>query len=195
MFKKISYVVLFVLWTIILSGQKKQIDYILDTKASDLTWIGSGAMGAYTLSGSVLCESGQLSVLKNKIVSSELLVDLTTIDHPQDQLVTHLKSDDFFNVKKYPFAAFSNLLPVDISFNENVEVRGLLNIKSHQREERFLFNTKEQNGRLIITFEVSFDRTDYDITFNSPSFFDNLKNQAISDEIRLNGYLVFYRKS
>ena len=42
---------------------------------------------------------------------------------------------------------------------------------------------------ITITFDAQLDRTAYGITYNSPSFFTKLKDQAIADEFTLKGKL------
>ena len=48
---------------------------------------------------------------------------------------------------------------------------------------------------VTITFDAELDRTQYGITYNSPSLFTKLKDQAIADEFNLKGKLSFPLKN
>ncbi|MBK7652054.1 MAG: YceI family protein [Flammeovirgaceae bacterium] len=81
------------------------------TNASQLKWTGYHLAKSYEHNGNVKIKSGSLSVADGKINSGEFIIDMTTISNndltdakDNTKLVNHLKSDDFFNAKKFPEA-------------------------------------------------------------------------------------------
>jgi polyisoprenoid-binding protein YceI len=85
--------------------------YTIDTKASKLKWTGYHLAKSYEHTGFVSLKSGSLTTDGEKITGGEFVIDMKTITNTDltdkkknAQLVDHLKSDDFFNVKTYPTA-------------------------------------------------------------------------------------------
>ena len=119
---------------------------------------------------------------EGKLKSGEVVMDLTsfTVTDLQgewaDKLLGHLKSDDFFNVAKFPEAklVFDSV--------ENGFVRGQLTIKGKTHPVQF--RVSEKDGKY--TGVLKFDRTKFGMVYNSGNFFQDLGDKMIDDEVSLN---------
>ena len=99
------------------------------------------------------------------------------------KLEGHLKSGDFFSTEEYPMAS---LVIQKVSKKGNgYEVVADLTIKGKTEEVVFPASVQMKDGQVMASAELSFDRTKYDIRYGSGSFFDNLGDKAISDEVKL----------
>ena len=96
------------------------------------------------------------------------------------KLLGHLKSDDFFSVKKFKTSVLrvkgSKLLP-----SGDLKVNGSLVIKGIEKPIEFI--AKKVGGNF--KGELVFNRTHYNIKFNSGSFFKNLGDKMIYDSVKL----------
>ena len=108
----------------------------MESTQSNCEWTGAAAVGSYTLTGSINVSSGALIIEENTITSCSLEFDLTTLQHEEKSLVEHLKSKDFFQVKKYPTATFELAAPSVIS-DGTTDIKGTLTIKGTSKEEQF----------------------------------------------------------
>ncbi len=75
--------------------------------------------------------------------------------------------------------------------NNKVALKGIFNIKNKIEERTVTLYLTEIAGGFTLSGIISLDRTDYGIVYNSNSFFDDLKDKAISDNFTLEMYLVF----
>ncbi len=180
--KKIALILLIAISTI--SAQKRTID----TKSSIINWTGKAAFSAYSLTGTLKTKEGYISVKNDSITELFIIIDMKSLDHENSDLKKHLRSEDFFEVKKYTTATFKLKAPVKINESEFV-LDGTMNIKEKTFEESITVSYDEKEA--ILNFNTSLDRTKYGVTFNSPNFFKKLKQNAIADEFQINGKVVF----
>lgn len=152
----------------------------VDTKNSEFDWYASKVTGDHY--GKVMLGESTLIEKNGKVVGGEFIMDMTTftvenIDSPkyEKKFLDHIKSGDFFDVAKYPIAT----LKINRIDGNNVE--GDLTIKDKTNPINF---TMEQNGDLI-TGKMNFDRTKYDMIYNSGNFFEDLGDKVIHDEVVL----------
>lgn len=103
-----------------------------------------------------------------------------------DERDNHLRSPDFFDVKKYPTIQFqSSSVGVD---GANVSMKGTLSIKDTVQEMEFtaqyLGQVKDPGGNTKAAFEMDmvFDRKDFNITWNQ--FFDK-QGILVSDRVQV----------
>ena len=164
----------------------------LDISSSKLKWTGK-EITTKEHYGSLDFKSGFLN-LDNKgvTISGIFVVDMTTLkneDVPEayrGRLEGHLKSDDFFSTDKFPEATLE--LTNSSSINENeYKAEALLTIKgiTHPVTFNLINNDNQWKANLI------FDRSKYDVRFRSGTFFENLGDKLILDDIIIETDLIF----
>jgi polyisoprenoid-binding protein YceI len=164
--------------------------YKLDTKKSQINWAGSAAYNSYTLSGTLKASEGNFKWFEGQMTEAQIDINMKSLDADIDDLKKHLKSEDFFFVKQYPLASFT--LTEAVALKEGkCTMEGVFNIRGKSRKESITLDAKKQGDKWWINGTLALDRTDYGIYYNSPNFFENLKQHAIADEIKLELELVF----
>lgn len=172
----------------------KEISYAVDVQQSKLVWnakkvTGEHAGTAPVKSGSLLLTSGKLTGGTIEINLKDLTV--TDIKDPEynAKLTTHLKNDDFFAVAKYPVAKL-DIVSASPSGLNNYTVKGKLTIKGITKDITFPAEVTSDGKKLTATAKVAIDRTQYDIRYNSKSFFSSIGDKAIDDTFNLDITLV-----
>ncbi len=165
--------------------------YMINAQSSKLEWTGKAAFSTYKLSGTLEAQSGSVVVTDAGVISQgSVVIDMTSLEAEMGDLKKHLRSKDFFHVKKYPEAKFelSEYIESDNCY------KGLLSIKEFSKPYSAVLETQVQDNAVILSGTITINRTDYGITFNSPSYFEKLKDQAIADDFKLEIRLVFEKK-
>lgn len=161
----------------------------VDVKDSQITWKGYKVTGEHE--GTIMLKSGELEFNGNVLVGGNFVMDMTTINTTdiqgewKDKLDGHLKADDFFGVDKFKAATlkFTKVKPTPSAYLIDAD----LTIKGITKSISFKMDVKANTA----TTALKIDRTKFDIKYGSSSFFDNLKDKAISDEFDLNVTLKF----
>lgn len=170
---------------LIISISVKGQTYKLDVKASSIEWIGYGEIGSFEQRGTIKAKQGQITLNEEKLESGFLILNMNSIDHQDKQLKKHLKAEDFFDVKQFPTAQF-----IIKSINQKL-VSGLLSLKGKENIETFSIQMIKRENKLTIQANITVDRTKYDIKYNSSSYFQDLGNYAIKNEVDLVMTLLF----
>ena len=166
----------------------------VNIEASTVKWIGSKITSSHE--GDIKISSGKLVLEDGMLVGGEFVIDMTSIictdlkpNEGGDKLVKHLKADDFFGVEKYPT---SNLKITNVSHvsASNYLITADLTIKGITHPVDFNADVKINNEAYLATATLVFDRTKYGIEYNSGSFFDNLGDYLILDDITLELFLL-----
>ena len=151
----------------------------IDSKNSTFTWKATKVTGGHE--GNIFTKSGQIDVKDGQIQAGKVTMDMTTFTVTDIQgkwankLLTHLKSDDFFDVAKFPEAS------LEFGKVDNGLVKGLLTIKGKTNPVEF--RIKNVKGKYYGT--MRFDRTKFDMIYKSGNFFKDLGDKAIHDEVIL----------
>lgn len=168
----------------------KKTNYKVNIETSKINWKGFKPSGSHY--GTIDLANGNFVVKNDKISGGEFTIDMHSIvdlDMPADneynaKLVGHLKSADFFDVEKYPNGSFQ------IKDTENIDgktlINGELTLKDITHPVSFLADIKIDNGRLTLkseTFKV--DRSKWNIRYKSKSFFNDLKDKFIDDDMEI----------
>ena len=156
-----------------------------DLKKSTCKWTGYGELGGYSLTGTINLKVGNFKLENNNIKSGTIIIDMNSINHSDHHLKVHLKDDDFFEVAKYPTATFIIANSKNVA-NNIIEVSGNLTIKKVTKP--IVIKMKQIQNHYCGT--ISINRTVFGVHYNSKSFFDNLGNQAIKDNLDLEFNLV-----
>jgi polyisoprenoid-binding protein YceI len=170
-----------------LQGQTK----ILNLNLSEIKWVGK-EITTKTHFGSLNFKKGNISIDKDLITAGEFIVDMKSLKNEdlsggsKDYLEKHLRSDDFFGVEQHPTASLK-ITSVKKVEGENHLVVGDLKIKGITNQVIFDIILNEKGA----TAELIFDRSKYGVKFRSSSFFDELGDKLIYDDIELKVNLVF----
>jgi len=161
-----------------------QVRMNADIEKTTLRWLGERVIGQEA--GTIRLNDGWLEWRDNKIVSGEFTIDMTTIKDSKAnaKLEGHLKSDDFFGVEKFPTSKL--IITGSESFERGyAPVRGNLTIKgiTNPIEFKAVMQKKEEGTRFYAN--VIFDRAKYNVRYGSGTFFDNLGDRTIFDEIKV----------
>lgn len=188
--------------------------YEIDTDASKVVWIGKKKIVKDWIDkGTIEVKSGEVEINASQSdfsnTTGRIVFDMTTIKSSKtgtkedsggsDKLNTHLKSADFFDVAKYNESSFvlKQVLKKD---DGSYDLKGDLTIKGVTKEVE-LASIKELDfviggeGRAIeAKGVVKFNRADFNVRYGSDSFFDNLGDKIIEDEVTLELTLVAVKK-
>lgn len=161
----------------------------IDTEKSSITWAGKGVGKEH--SGTINLKSGFFEVKNNEIVQAEFTIDMTSIKDGSNikQLETHLKSDDFFAVEKFSEAKIVATKIEKISSNQ-FKISAALTIKNITNPVTFFVTLESNEDNLVAKTQFSIDRTRWNIRYGSGSFFQNLGDKMIADEIDFNITLI-----
>lgn len=96
------------------------------------------------------------------------------------KLEGHLKSDDFFDVEKFPTASLV-FTKVNATGKNSYKVTGNITIKGHT--EAITLDLSVYGNKATASLKI--DRTKFDVRYGSTSFFDGLKDKAIYDDFDL----------
>ena len=154
-------------------------------ESSKVNWTGKKIGGSHQ--GEVQIKSGYLQFENDQITGGEVEIDMSSISNTDikdpvynQNLIGHLKSDDFFGVEKFPAASF--VITGSSQFKDGkASVSGNITIK--ENTEELTFQVTKMNG--LYTSILLIDRSKFDVRFGSSSFFNNLKDKAIDDNFML----------
>lgn len=159
-------------------------------KDSALTWVGSKVTGSHE--GTIKLKSGYLTLDNNDLVGGEFVIDMTTIvctdlsGKGKAGIESHLKSDDFFSVDKFPTASLT-ILDVKKKGLGQYQVNANITIKGMTQEIMFDAEIKEKTAKAKLVI----DRTEFGIIYKSGNFFEELADKAIYDEFEMSIELKF----
>lgn len=166
-----------------------QVQFNADTETSLLNWKGFKPTGEHF--GTIKVKSGFFTI-SDKQVSGEFEIDMTSIvdlDMEADskyntKLVNHLKSEDFFFVEKFPIASFK-ISNSEVKGGKTLLIGDLI-IKGITHEISFLVTVHQEGEKLQVKSETfKIDRSKWEIKYQSKSFFSDLGDKFIYDDIEL----------
>lgn len=162
----------------------------LDTQNSVIKWVGAKVVGKHN--GTVKLKEGDVTFEKDMPSAGSFIIDLTTI-HNEDltnaeynkKLVDHLKSEDFFNVGKFPTAEFK--IKKAEKKGKTVLVTGDLTIKGITKPVSFPAQVSKNKNGYSAKGKFKINRLNWDIKYNSGKFFDPkaLGDKMIYDDIEI----------
>jgi polyisoprenoid-binding protein YceI len=171
----------------------KASKFMLDPEASIIHWEGNKPTGTHT--GTIKLESGVIK-MEGDSLSGTFLIDMTTItdtDLEGDQktdLEQHLKGTvkgkegDFFDVQKFPTAAFEITDVMEEGGKKMLE--GNLTIKDSKNNISFPVTYTVDGDMMSLKSEpFTIDRTKWNVNYGSKTVFDDLGDKFISDDIQL----------
>tara|TARA_Y100001968_G_scaffold187371_1_gene171799 strand:+ start:1483 stop:2043 length:561 start_codon:yes stop_codon:yes gene_type:complete len=164
----------------------------VNVEESSVKWTGTQLSGKSHY-GTLSFKSADLSFSEDKLVGGNFIVDMTSLSvddltgKGKTSLEGHLKADDFFSVNDFNFSELKLNNVAMVSQNE-YSATGNLTIKGYTHEAKVSFYTKEGSKNMMA--KLVFDRSKYDVRYGSGSFFENLGDKLILDDIELEVTLV-----
>ena len=157
-----------------------------DTSQSNIRWYGEELTGK-THFGDLSFKAAQIELQDGVITGGIFIVDMMSLSVEdlsgpgKTKLEGHLRSDDFFSVERNPEAKLKINQKAKLESNEQ-KLHGELEIKGIQHPIDFTMTLGDNNSALA---QLTFDRSKYNIRFRSGSFFENLGDKLIIDDIRM----------
>ena len=153
---------------------------------SNIKWTGT-ELTSKTHYGSLKLTQANLVIVDSKISSGEFTVDMTSLSVEdlegewKERLEGHLSSDDFFSIEKFQTASLKVFNSNSLE-NGSFNVNGELTIKDITHPIEFTITKNDGNN---YNANLTFDRSKYDVKFRSGTFFENLGDKLILDDIDL----------
>jgi polyisoprenoid-binding protein YceI len=168
--------------------------YKADAKSSEVKWNAAKVSGEHW--GYVSVKDGYLEMDNGKLKGGKFNINMPslTVEDIEDpewngKLKGHLHSDDFFSTNTYKTASLDITDVKQIKGNE-YQINGDLTIKGIKKPVSFPATVTMEDGKVVGVGKMKIDRTDYDIKYNSGSFFEDLGDKMIYDEFDLDVRLV-----
>ncbi|WP_242135488.1 YceI family protein [Aestuariivivens marinum] len=158
--------------------------FIMSIDESTIIWSGYKPTGSHT--GTINLSHGELTINDGKIESGTFNVDMASLKDSEAnaRLEKHLKSVDFFDVQKYPFASFK--ITGFENVNDKTLLSGNLTLKDTTNNVTFPVSVFHTNDSVKVESETfTIDRSKWNVRYGSRSFFDNLGEKYINDDIEL----------
>jgi polyisoprenoid-binding protein YceI len=170
---------------------------VLNTAESTINWKGKMWMSTDSHEGIIHFSSGNMTMDKTgKILSAYFEINMNTIKtldaRPEkDGLAEHLKSEDFFAVKRFPKAYFVTTKIEKSTVPNNYNVQGNLTIKGVIKQVSFAMKMIPMPTSTKATAELTLYRSWWGINYKAPDFFSTLKNDLIAEEVPIKLNLIF----
>jgi len=168
--------------------------YTLTKETPSINWTATKITGDSHY-GIIPAKQGKFIVENGVITKGGISFDMngfevTDLDgESKENFDGHLKSDDFFDVENFPTARLNFN---KTSINENGEKQVSFTLDMHGVEVDYLIPFKLAEKKMEygsmgyrITGEFLMDRTKHGLTYGSGSFFDDLGDRVINDEVKL----------
>lgn len=166
----------------------------VDINQSVIHWKGTKVGGAHD--GTLNLKSGYLTLNGEEVVSGSFIIDMNSIvdkdltdQKLNDMLVKHLKSEDFFDVVKYPESSFTvtNIQPAATPTDSiSHMISGNLKLKDVDKNITFGGKiSKDGETYKAVTTPFSIDRTKWNVKYGSKTLFPKLTDNLVDDYIEL----------
>ena len=159
----------------------------VDAKSSIVKWIGSKISSSHE--GNVNIGKGVLSINHGTLVGGQISINMNSISctdiesaKKNKYFVDHMKDEDFFNTEVFPLALLKITKTVKGKGN-NYKIIADLTIKGITHSIAFLADVEIDGLNFSAKANLEIDRTKWGIKYGSGSFFDNLGDKMILDEI------------
>ena len=157
----------------------------IDAKKSSISWKGSKITGDSHI-GQISPKSSSMKVVDGQISSGEVVFAMNSITvgdlegQWRDKFLRHLQSADFFDVANFPTATLKLTSVV------NGKATGELTIKGITQPIAFTMTKKDAE----FVGKATFDRAKFGVKYGSGSFFEDLGDKMINDEVEIEFKLV-----
>jgi len=163
-----------------LKSEASSQKYVVNTTESVIEWKGFKPTGSHN--GTISVEKGVFTTDNGKISSGNFLINMNSIKDSESnaRLEGHLKSLDFFDVEKFPNARFEVT-----EIKENM-LSGNLTIKDITNNVSFPILISQDGDAMSFTSETfKINRSKWNIRYKSKSFFNDLGDKFIDDDVEI----------
>jgi rhodanese-related sulfurtransferase len=172
----------------------------IDLKESSIEWTGRNLLKKHH--GRIELKSGHLQFVQGKLVSGHFVIDLRKIvcfdlegSEWHDVLIHHLRSDDFFEVDRFPEAVFVIKSARELEGANrgqcNIEVTGDLTLKGLTAPLTLCAAAGvTPDGKPAAQAVFSFDRTRWNVVYGAGRFFDKLGMHLVNDLVDMDIKIV-----
>lgn len=157
--------------------------YTADVDKSSIEWVGSkpdgkhqGGFKKFTATADVNHEQPDSSSLQITIETSSLFAD-------DDRLAAHLKSPDFFNIRKYPKMTFQSTA-IEHRDDGGIVIKGKLTMLGKTESIEIPVKAKLEDELMELTADFSIDRTAFGMTYGIGK---------VDNEVKITAKLVMKR--
>lgn len=164
-------------------------EYQIDKTKSVVRWIGRTPVKFHD--GTIDIQEGNFSVDDNGILNGNIIIDMESINCTdlsgggKKSLEEHLMNDDFFSVNKFKTSKI-NISSEMKPNNGLIDFKGNLEIKNISHPISFKSSiSKTPEGKYTASSKLTFDRSMYNVKYKSKSFFDDLGDKFINDDIEI----------
>lgn len=176
----------------------KESTYEADLAKSGMTWEARKVIGGHN--GMISLKEGHITCNDNHITGGSFSIDMASLHvldlegKSRERLEGHLKSPDFFEANKYPYALFEIRKVVTI-MGDSAMATGALTIRDSTREISFpvICNIKGKRAEITAT-NVKIDRTQFGVKYASKSIGGAIGDKAIDDIFTIGFSVVLMKK-
>lgn len=163
--------------------------YTVDTEKTTVAYHATKVTGEHK--GNVKVKSGSLVFTGPELTGGEIVVDMNSIsvsdiEDPeyQKKFLGHMKSEDFFNVEKFPESRLvvkkTKMAGKDLQVEGDLTMLGVTKPVSFKVTD-WKWTDKTVSGKSVLKL----DRTKWGLRYGSKSFFKSIGDKAIHDEFTL----------
>jgi polyisoprenoid-binding protein YceI len=186
------------------SGVAKATTFAVDAAQSSIRWKAKKVGGEHI--GIVKMASGQLNVDGSTLTGGSFVADMKSLrdvdkgeSNPfNERLVNHLRSEDFFNVEKFPTSTFKITSAKPIkgakAGEPNYTIGGDLSIKGTTKPQTFPAIVNISGSSIQATANFMVNRLDYDIKYRA-AIIGTAADKIIDDEFLLDLTIVANKTS
>ncbi len=177
-------------------------NFVVQNDQSTIKWMGSNKFTPKRHEGTINLTDGSFTITTNQISGGSFTADMNSIHSAGDEytdglakvgnLIGHLKSAEFFEVEKYPTSSFTitSVKPLEGNPEYTHEVTGNMTIKGITKSITFPAKVEITGGDLKASSVFTIDRSQWEVKYASETFFPNLGDKLIRNEVELTLNLV-----
>ena len=164
-----------------------QDTYTMDSKASTIRWKGEKFLGQHT--GTLQLKGGSFLVRSGQVQQGSFIIDMRSLENEdlegdrRQELEEWLRSKEMFNTRRYPNVKFKISSVQPLPEKNQYQVEGMLTIKEISHTVTFPASINIEGASARVSAEIVFDRTLWNLNYESGGLVGGLANTAIHDEV------------
>ncbi|WP_337041482.1 YceI family protein [Emticicia sp. 17c] len=199
--KKLSLFLLFLATQAFTQTKTADLTFKLLPDKSQIIWQGSPVVGGGH-QGTMIVSAGNLITFPDgKVKGGNFIIDMNSIvntdikdEKGRKNLADHLKSEDFFDTKRFPVANFAITKVIASAKPNEYTVTGNLTLRGSTNAIVFPATIYQDKTQIKAQGRISIDRTRWGVTYKAYNFLSQMKENMISNEIKIAVDLVFAKQ-